>query len=85
MVAFIDANRAAYGVEPICAQVPIAPSTYRTWKAEQRAPETRAARGQRDEPLRPQVQRVWDDNFQVYGAEKVWRQLGKRVTNSIWS
>ena len=77
MVAFIDAHRDAHGVEPICAQLPIAPSTYRTWKAEQRAPETRAARVQRDELLCPEIERVWNDNFQVYGAEKVWRQLGR--------
>ena len=85
MVAFIDAHRAAYGVEPICEQLPIAPSTYRTWKAQQRAPETRAARVQRDELLRPEIQRVWDDNFQVYGAEKVWRQLGRGAVNVRWT
>jgi transposase-like protein len=25
--------------------------------------------------LRDQIQQVWDENFQVYGVRKVWRQL----------
>jgi putative transposase len=75
MVAFIDAHRAVYGVEPICAEVPIAPSTYYRQRALIADPTRRCARAQRDELLRPEVQRVWDENFQVYGVEKVWRQL----------
>lgn len=77
MVAFIDAHRDVYGVEPICAQVPIAPSTYYAQRALAADPTGRCPRVQRDELLRPEVQRVWDDNFQVYGVEKVWRQLGR--------
>ena len=75
MVAFIDDHRDAYGVEPICAQLPIAPSTYRAHKAQQADPSRRSARVQHDEALKREVQRVWDDNFCVYGARKVWRQL----------
>jgi transposase InsO family protein len=75
MVAFIDAHRDVYGVEPICAEVPIAPSTYYRQRALTADPTRRCVRVQRDEVLRPEVQRVWDENFQVYGAEKVWRQL----------
>jgi putative transposase len=75
MVAFVDQHRDAYGVEPICAQLPIAPSTYFLHKAQHADPSCRSARAQRDATLRPEIQRVWDDNLQVYGAEKVWRQL----------
>lgn len=75
MVTFIDQHRQVYGVEPICAVLPIAPSTYFWHKARQQDPTTRSARAQRDEALKAVIQRVWDANEQVYGAEKVWRQL----------
>ena len=75
MVAFIDQYHEAYGVEPICALLPIAPSTYFLRKAQQADPTTRSARAQQDDELRPAIQRVWDDNEQVYGSRKVWRQL----------
>jgi hypothetical protein len=77
MVAFIDAHRAAYGVGPICQQLPIAPSTYYEAKAQQADPSRRSARAQRDEALRPEIERVWEDNHRVYGARKVWKQLGR--------
>ena len=77
MVTFIDDHRAVYGVEPICAVLPIAPSTYYWHKARQADPSLRSARAQRDELLRPEVQRVWDQNLHVYGAEKVWAQLNR--------
>jgi putative transposase len=77
MGAFIDSHREAYGVEPICAQLPIAPSTYYAWKGQTVDPTRRSARAQRDATLGPEIQRVWDENFKVYGAEKVWRQLGR--------
>jgi len=82
MVRFIDQHRAQYGVEPICRVVPIAPSTYFLRKAQQQAPATRSARAQRDDAVRAAIQRVWDDNEQVYGPRKVWKQLrrdGRRV------
>lgn len=75
MVAFVDAHRGTYGVEPICAVVPIAPSTYYEQKARQADPGRLPARAQRDARLRPEIQRVWDANFQVYGAKKVWKEL----------
>ncbi len=75
MVSFIDDHRALYGVEPICAVLPIAPATYYAHKACARDPDLRSARSKRDEELRVKVRRVYDDNFSVYGAEKVWRQL----------
>jgi putative transposase len=75
MVGFIDDHRATYGVEPICAVLPIAPSTYFRRRAEQRDPSQRSARARRDAELRSEIQRVWNDHHQVYGPRKVWRQL----------
>jgi len=75
MKAFIDEHRDAYGVEPICKMLPIAPSTYYLHAARRADPDRRSARAVRDERLSQQIQRVWDENFQVYGADKVWHQL----------
>jgi transposase InsO family protein len=75
MVACVDAQRDTYGVESICAHLPIAPSTYWRHKAQEADPTRRAARVQRDAVLRPTIARVWHEQEQVYGAEKVWRQL----------
>ena len=79
MVAFIDAHRDVDGVEPICAQLPIASSTYYAAKAQARDPRLRSARAQHEATLRVEIQRVWDTNFRVYGADKVWRQLGRET------
>jgi putative transposase len=81
MVAFIDEHRAVYGVEPICEMLPIAPSSYYEYRARGRDPDRRPDRTKRDEALRLEIQRVWDENFQVYGAEKVWRQLLREGTD----
>jgi putative transposase len=75
MVAFIDDHREEYGVEPICAVLPIAPSTYYTHKAREADPTLRSTRAQRDEHLREEIRRVWMQNQEVYGVRKVWRQL----------
>jgi len=75
MVSFIDQHRAEYGVEPICAQLPIAPSTYYERKARDAEPEREPPRVRRDVEISQEIQRVWDENFQVYGARKIWRQL----------
>lgn len=75
MKAFIDEHRQLYGVEPICKVLPIAPSTYYTHAARQAEPARRPSREQRDERLSGDIQRVWEENFQVYGVRKVWRQL----------
>jgi transposase InsO family protein len=77
MVRFIDDHRTAYGVEPICHVIQIAPSTYYEAKAQQADPTRRSARVQRDEALRPEIERVWEDTRRVYGARKVWKQLGR--------
>jgi putative transposase len=74
-VSFIDDHRQAYGVEPICAELPIAPSTYYEQKARQADPGRLPLRTQKDTVLCPEILRVWEANFQVYGADKVWRQL----------
>ena len=79
MVVFIDAHRDAYGVEPICAELPIAPSTYHLAKAREADPTLRPARAQRDAGLCEAIQRVWDENFQVYGTRKVWQQLNREA------
>jgi len=77
MVSYLDENREAYGIEPICAVLPIAPSTYYEQKARQADPGRLARRTQRDAILRDEIRRVWAANFQVYGARKVWRQLNR--------
>ncbi len=77
MVAFIDEYRGLYGVEPICAVLPIAPSTYYRFKNLERNPEKQSDRVKRYESLAPEVQRVWDENRGVYGARKVWKQLNR--------
>jgi transposase InsO family protein len=75
MVRFITDHRKEYGVEPICAVLPIAPSTYHRHRAGQVDPTRRSARAQRDDALRPEIQRVYDEHHQVYGPRKVWKQL----------
>ena len=75
MVSFIDTHRASHGVEALCRQLPLSPSTYYEHKAREADPERLPARAKRDQVLSVEVHRVWDENFQVYGARKVWRQL----------
>jgi putative transposase len=75
MIAFVDDHRGAHGVEPICRVLPIAPSTYHAHVARRADPARLSARAKRDAALRPEVQRVFDENFGVYGVRKVWRQL----------
>jgi putative transposase len=75
MIAFIDAHRESYGVEPICKVLPIAPSTYRSHAAQRRDETKLSTRGRRDRALGEKIRRVFAENFSVYGARKVWRQL----------
>jgi putative transposase len=77
MSTFIDEQRTKYGVESICKVLPIAPSTYYEQKACERDPARLSARAKRDAVLRGDIQRVWDENFKVYGPRKVWRQLNR--------
>jgi len=85
MIAFIDAHRQGYGVEPICKLLPIAPSTYYLHAAKERDPTRRSARARRDAVLKVEIARVFRENFEVYGVRKVWHQLsreGFRVARS---
>ena len=75
MTAFIDQYRSAYGVEPICKLLPIAPATYYEHLRRRAHPETAPPRVQRDAQLSREINRVFDENFRVYGVRKVWRQL----------
>ena len=75
MVQFIADHRAVFGVEPICAVLPIAPSTYHRHRHQRTHPTRRSARAQRDDQLRVEIQRVYDEHQQVYGPRKVWKQL----------
>ncbi len=75
MKAFIDDHRDADGVEPICKVLPIAPSTYDLHAARRADPTQKSARAKRDEIVGQDIRRVWDENCQVYGGRKVWRQL----------
>ena len=75
MVSFVEESRDAYGVESICSVLPIAPSTYYEHEARRADPSLLSARAKRDAELRHFIDRVWRDNFRVYGVRKVWRQL----------
>jgi len=75
MIGFIDDHRGVHGVEPICEVLPIAPSTYHAHAARRVDPARRSARARRDAALMPFIERVFDENFSVYGVRKVWRQL----------
>jgi hypothetical protein len=70
MIAFIDDHRGAHGVEPICKVLPIAPSTYHDNVAKRIDPEKLSSRAKRDVALKPEIERVFAENFEVYGARK---------------
>jgi transposase InsO family protein len=76
-MAFIDAHRKAYGVESICQMLQVAPSWYYEQKARQADPARLPNRVRRDAQLSTSIRRVWEENFRVYGARKVWKQLGR--------
>ena len=80
MRSFVDQYRDTHGVEPICEVMQIAPSGYRRHAACQHKPELRSARAKKDEALIPQVEQVWQANMQVYGADKVWKQMNREGT-----
>ena len=77
MYAFVDKQRDAFGVEPICEVLQIAPSAYRRYAARAKDPSLLSLRAQRDAALAPKVEAVWNANFQVYGADKVWKQMNR--------
>ncbi len=75
MIAFIDDHRDKHGIEPICEVLPIAPATDYDHLARRADPARLSDRAKQDEQLRPHIQRVFDDNWRVYGVRKVWWQL----------
>ncbi len=77
MYGLVDEHRAVHGVEPICAVLQIAPSAYRRHAARCRDQALLSARAQRDVELMPMVEQVWNNNLQVYGAGKVWKQMNR--------
>jgi len=81
MITFIDDHRETYGVEPICKVLPIAPSTYHAHVAKRADPEKFSARTKRDMVLKPEIARVFKENFEVYGVRKIWRQLQREGVN----
>ena len=74
MIAFIEENR-DIGVEPICKHLPIAPSTFYDHMAKRANPDLLSDRAKRDKTLRPEIERVWEQNYKVYGVRKVWHQM----------
>ena len=77
MRSFVDEHRSDYGVEPICRVLQIAPSSYREHAARRRDASRSPARVQRDLALVPELRRVWVENHEVYGADKLWRQMNR--------
>ncbi|HAI6584282.1 TPA: IS3 family transposase [Escherichia coli] len=75
LMALLDKLREQYGVGPVCSEQHIAPSTYYHCQQQRHHPDKRSARCQRDDWLKREIQRVYDENHQVYGVRKVWRQL----------
>jgi putative transposase len=74
MLAFIEQHEDRFGVEPLCTQLPFSSSSYYAYKARQANPQLQPARWLRDEQLKPEIQRVFKENFCVYGAHKLWKQ-----------
>nr|WP_164965829.1 IS3 family transposase [Escherichia coli] len=75
MMPLLDKLREQYGVRPLCSELHIAPSTYYHCQQQRHHPDKRSARAQRDDWLKKEIQRVYDENHKVYGVRKVWRQL----------
>ena len=75
MTAFIEKHRGAFGVEPICRALPIAPSTYHRRAIEAREPDRASTRSKTDAVLRVEIARLWQENRGLYGARKIWHAL----------
>ncbi|EFM1675974.1 IS3 family transposase [Escherichia coli] len=75
LMPLLDKLREQYGVGPLCSELHIAPSTYYHCQQQRHHPDKRSARAQRDDWLKREIRRVYDENHQVYGVRKVWRQL----------
>lgn len=77
MIASVDDHREVHGVEPICKVLPIAPSTYHDHRARRADPAMLSARAKRDQRVKPEIERVFAENFEVYGVRTVWWQLNR--------
>lgn len=77
MYAFVDEQPGTFGIEPICEVLQVAPSAYRRHAARRRDPSLLSRRAQRDAELMPKIEQVWNVNLQVYGADKVWKQMNR--------
>ncbi|MBH0571042.1 IS3 family transposase, partial [Salmonella enterica] len=75
MMPLLEMLNSKYGVGPVCHELDIAPSTYYWHRTRQAHPDTRSQRSRDDEQLKHEIQRVYDENYSVYGVRKVWRQL----------
>ena len=75
MIRFIEDHRADHGVEPICRMLPIAPATFYDHLAKRADPSLLSDRALRDAQLKPEIERVFEDNLSVYGVRKVWHQM----------
>ncbi|WP_254302624.1 IS3 family transposase [Escherichia coli] len=87
MMPLLDKLREQYGVGPVCSELHIAPSTYYHCQQQRHHPDKRSARAQRDDWLKKEILRVYDENHQVYGVRKVWRQLLRKVSgwpDALW-
>jgi len=82
MISFIEDQRVVYGVESICRVLPIAPSTFYHRLTCRADPSKASVRQQRDAELRPEIKRVWDENYQVYGVRKACHQM-KRERSDV--
>lgn len=74
-MSLLDTLSGSHGVGSICHELDIAPSTYYRHQEQRQHPEKRSLRQQRDDQLKREIQRVYDENYSVYGVRKIWRQL----------
>ena len=74
-MSFIDSHREELGIEPICRELAIAPSSYDEHATRLAEPGKRSARARRDDKIKEQIKRVHDDSSGLYGTRKVWRQM----------
>ena len=77
-MAFIDGHREDMGIEPICRELAIAPSSYHEHAARLGNPKLRPARARRDDEIKEQISRVHEASFGLYGTRKVWHQLRRQ-------
>ncbi len=84
MIQFIEDHRDDHGVEPICRVLPIAPTTFYDHLAKRTDPSRLSDRAKRDEELKPEVERVFEENLKVYGVRKIWHlPLGILLRNTL--